>query len=91
MPKNRLIATSILQTRTLLSFEGVDPGYLQMSVVYNPGCHCYAYAYATDIKREDSMVSWCKKGECNAQISTESELCGFKGANTHNKCVHDST
>ena len=36
------------------------------------------------------MVSWCKKGECNAQISPKSELCGFKWANTHNKTVHDS-
>ena len=34
------------------------------------------------------MVSWCKKGEYNAQISPKSELCGFKWANTHNKCVH---
>ena len=34
------------------------------------------------------MVSWCKKGECNAQTSPKSELCGFKWANTHNKCVH---
>ena len=36
------------------------------------------------------MVSWCHKGEYNAQIYPESELCGFKWANTHNKCVHDS-
>ena len=39
--------------------------------------------------REDCTVSWCKKGEDNAQISPKSELCGFKWANTHNKCVHD--
>ena len=31
-----------------------------------------------------------KKGEDNAQLSPKSELCGFKWANTHNKCVHDS-
>ena len=36
------------------------------------------------------MVSWCKKGAYNAQTSPKSELCGFKWANTHNKCVHDS-
>ena len=36
------------------------------------------------------MVSWCKKGEDNTQISPKSELCGFKWANTHNKFVHDS-
>ena len=36
------------------------------------------------------MVSWCKKVEENAQISPKSELCGFKWANKHNKCVHDS-
>ena len=35
--------------------------------------------------------SWCKKGEYNAQLSPKSELCGFKWANTHNKCVHDCT
>ena len=35
------------------------------------------------------MVSWCKKGEYNAQISPKSELCGFKWVNAHNKCVHD--
>ena len=35
------------------------------------------------------MVSWCKKGESDAQICLKSELCGFKWANTHNKCVHD--
>ena len=34
------------------------------------------------------MGSWCKKGEFNAQISPKSELCGFKWANTRNKCVH---
>ena len=34
------------------------------------------------------MVSWCKKGEYNAQISPKSELCGFKWVNTHNKGVH---
>jgi hypothetical protein len=31
-----------------------------------------------------------KKGEDNAQISQIPELCGFKWANNHNKCVHDS-
>ena len=36
------------------------------------------------------MVSWCKKGAYNAQTSPKSELCGFKWANTHNNCVHDS-
>ena len=36
------------------------------------------------------MVSWCKQGEYNAQASPKSELCGFKWANSHNKCVHDS-
>ena len=36
------------------------------------------------------MVSWCNKGAYNAQTSPKSELCGFKWANTHNKCVHDS-
>ena len=35
------------------------------------------------------MMSWCKKGAYNAQTSPKSELCGFKWANTHNKCVHD--
>ena len=35
------------------------------------------------------MVSWCKKGEYNAQISPKSEPCGVKWANPHNKCVHD--
>ena len=39
--------------------------------------------------REDCTVSWCKKGEYTAQISPKSELCGFKWANTHNRCVHD--
>ena len=34
-------------------------------------------------------MSWCKKGEYNAQISPKSELCGFKWANTHNKCVQN--
>ena len=29
--KNRLIGTIILRTRTLLSFEGVDPGHPQIS------------------------------------------------------------
>ena len=33
------------------------------------------------------MVSWCKKGECNAQIYPTPELCGFNWANTHNKCA----
>ena len=33
-------------------------------------------------------MSWCKEGEYNAQISPKSELCGFKWANTHNKCVN---
>ena len=41
-------------------------------------------------KRENCTVSWCKKGEYNAQTSPKSELCGFKWANTHNKRVHDS-
>ena len=41
-------------------------------------------------KREDCMVSWCKKGKFHAQIPPKAELCGFKWANTHNKCVHDS-
>ena len=27
------------------------------------------------------MMSWCKKGEYNAQISPKSEQCGFKWAN----------
>ena len=36
------------------------------------------------------MVSRCKKGAYNAQTFQKSELCGFKWANTHNKCVHDS-
>ena len=36
------------------------------------------------------MVSWCKKGACNAQTSPKSELCGLKWANIHNKCVHYS-
>ena len=44
----------------------------------------------TGSKREDCMASWCKKREYNAQISPKSELCGFKWANTHNRCVHDS-
>ena len=39
------------------------------------------------------MLSWCKKGEYNHQksriIILKSVLCGFKWANTHNKCVHD--
>ena len=35
------------------------------------------------------MVSWSKIGEYNASISPKAELCGFKWANTHNKCVHD--
>ena len=34
------------------------------------------------------MVSWCKQGEYNAQGYQKSELCGFKWANTHSKCVH---
>ena len=34
-------------------------------------------------------VSWCKKGEYNAQTSPKTELHGFNWANTHNKCVHD--
>ena len=34
------------------------------------------------------MVSWCKKGEYNAQISPNFELCGFNWANTHNKYVY---
>ena len=41
-------------------------------------------------KREACMVSWCKKGEYKAQIPPKSEPCGFKWANSHNKCVHDS-
>ena len=32
---------------------------------------------------------WAERGG-GAQISPKSELCGFKWANTHNKCVHDS-
>ena len=40
-------------------------------------------------KREAYMVSWRKKGEYKPQISPKSESCGFKWANTHNKCVHD--
>ena len=35
-------------------------------------------------------LSWCKKGGYGAGISPKSELCGFKWANTHSKCVHDS-
>ena len=41
------------------------------------------------LARTTYMVSWCEKGEYNAQIIPKSELCGFKWANTHNKCVHD--
>ena len=40
-------------------------------------------------KREDCMVSWCRKGEYNAQMSPKSELCGFEWGDTHKKCVHD--
>ena len=36
------------------------------------------------------MVSWCKKGEYNAQTSPKSALCEFKWSNARNKCVHDS-
>ena len=35
------------------------------------------------------MVSWCKKEEYNTQVSPNSDLCGFRWANTHNKCAHD--
>ena len=41
-------------------------------------------------KREDCMVSWRKQGEYNAQRYQKSELCGFKWANIHNKCAHES-
>ena len=41
-------------------------------------------------KREDCMVSWCKKRGYSAEIIPKSELRGFNWANTHNKCVHDS-
>ena len=33
------------------------------------------------------MVSWCKKRGYNAQISTKSEPCWFKWANSHNNRV----
>ena len=36
------------------------------------------------------MVRWWKQGKYNAQIYPRSELCEFKWANIHNKCVHDS-
>ena len=37
-------------------------------------------------KREDCMVSWCKKGDDNAQISPKSEPCGFKGKDSQQMC-----
>ena len=40
-------------------------------------------------KEKGCMVSGCKKRKWNVQKSPKSELCGFKWANTHNKCVHD--
>ena len=36
------------------------------------------------------MMGWCNKGGYGAHISPKSEMCGFKWANTHNKCVHES-
>ena len=36
------------------------------------------------------VVSWCKTREYNAQVPQKSDLCGFKWANTHKKCVHNS-
>ena len=36
------------------------------------------------------MMSWCKKGGYSAEISPKSELCWFKWAKTHKKCVQDS-
>ena len=40
-------------------------------------------------KIDDCMVSGRNKGKM-IHISPKSELCGFKWANNHNKCVHDS-
>ena len=60
--------------------------YAKCPNYYGPYTYCSLDAR---FKRDYCMVSYCKKGEYNAQISPKSELCGFKWTNTQNKRVHD--
>ena len=66
--------------------------YANVHFYYGPYAYCSldkGVACAQHIQLP-THTCWCKKGEDNAQIPQQSELCGLKWANTHNKHVHDS-
>ena len=68
------------------------PSYAKVPNEYGPYACCSldkGVACARHIQLPSHKVT-TKRGEDTAQKSPKSELLGFKWANTHNKCVHDS-